>query len=48
MKLLLLLITLSLFCACSHSDDEYRTVPVTNNPTLIPSNHLAERPGFVY
>lgn len=34
-------------CFQAHSDDDLRTVPVTNNPNLIPDSHkMAQIPGM--
>lgn len=39
-RTLLLLIGISIFTGCYHSsdDDDFRSVPVTNNPNMIPMN----------
>jgi hypothetical protein len=39
--LLLLLVSMICLSGCyqMHSDDDLRTVPVTNNPNIIPQNH---------
>jgi hypothetical protein len=45
----LLVVTLSL-CGCyqAHSDDDLRTVPITNNPNLVPDGGRNGPPGALF
>ncbi|MCX6988874.1 MAG: hypothetical protein NTZ52_05165 [Chlamydiae bacterium] len=35
-------------CYQAHSDDDLRTVPVTNNPHIVPSSGLSNLSAFGY